>query len=107
MSLEERIRALAHRFWEEEGRPHGRHEEHWQRACDELGAPQDLRLAGPGATASSNGAAAPASSGTLAGADEPGSGFPDTMGVDDLNVGSLSSPSDDWPATGRSKLAGS
>jgi hypothetical protein len=106
MTLEDRIRALAHRFWEEEGRPEGRHEHHWHRACDELDAPPDLRRAGPSSTASSSSEAAPSSSGTLAGADDPG-GFPDRMGVDDLNVGSLSSPNDDWPATGRSKLAGS
>lgn len=29
---EDDIRALAHKFWEEEGRPVGRHEIHWQRA---------------------------------------------------------------------------
>ena len=30
---EERIAALAHRFWEEEGRAHGRAEHHWLRAA--------------------------------------------------------------------------
>lgn len=29
---EDDIRALAHKFWEDEGRPNGRHEIHWQRA---------------------------------------------------------------------------
>jgi len=34
--LEEMIRHRAHEIWEEEGRPHGRHEEHWQRAAGEI-----------------------------------------------------------------------
>lgn len=34
--LEELIRHRAHEFWEQEGRPHGRHEEHWQRAAQEI-----------------------------------------------------------------------
>ena len=29
---EQRIRERAHRIWEEEGRPHGREQEHWDRA---------------------------------------------------------------------------
>jgi hypothetical protein len=31
-SLEQLIRAQAHRLWEEEGRPEGRAEEHWYAA---------------------------------------------------------------------------
>jgi len=31
-NLEQRIRAQAHRLWEEEGRPEGRAEEHWHAA---------------------------------------------------------------------------
>jgi len=106
MSLEDRIRALAHRFWEEEGRPDGRHDEHWQRACDQLGAPADLRRSTPGATAQSGGSTAPAS-GNLVGSDDGGDGLPEFVGVDETSVGHLSDPSDDWPATGRSKLVGS
>jgi hypothetical protein len=34
--LEEMIRQRAHEIWEQEGRPHGRHEEHWQRAAGEI-----------------------------------------------------------------------
>jgi len=30
--IEERIRARAHRLWEEEGRPEGRAEAHWEQA---------------------------------------------------------------------------
>lgn len=29
---EERIRCRAHQLWEEEGRPDGRHDDHWERA---------------------------------------------------------------------------
>ncbi|MBW9117316.1 DUF2934 domain-containing protein [Rhizobium cauense] len=32
----DRIRHLAYHFWEEEGRPHDRHNEHWLRAEQEL-----------------------------------------------------------------------
>ena len=34
--LEEMIRHRAHEIWEQEGRSHGRHEEHWQRAAGEI-----------------------------------------------------------------------
>ena len=34
--LEEMIRHRAHEIWEQEGRSHGRHEEHWQRAASEI-----------------------------------------------------------------------
>jgi hypothetical protein len=34
---EERIRARAYQIWEEEGRPHGRHHEHWLKAAAEHG----------------------------------------------------------------------
>jgi hypothetical protein len=34
--LEEMIRQRAHEIWEHEGRPLGRHEEHWQRAAGEI-----------------------------------------------------------------------
>jgi large subunit ribosomal protein L21 len=32
--LESAIRARAYQIWEDEGRPHGRHEQHWQRAYE-------------------------------------------------------------------------
>ena len=40
---EEEIARRAYALWEEEGRPEGRHEEHWSRAQNELGtiAPQE------------------------------------------------------------------
>lgn len=34
--IESRIRSLAHQFWEEEGRPQGKEQEHWRRARERL-----------------------------------------------------------------------
>ena len=42
MATEERIRAIAYAIWEEEGRPHGRHEEHWRKACELVAAEAQL-----------------------------------------------------------------
>lgn len=36
MPDEDRIRSRAYQIWEEEGRPEGRHDEHWYRARAEL-----------------------------------------------------------------------
>jgi len=36
------IRKRAHQIWEEEGRPHGKHDEHWQRAASEVHGLEDL-----------------------------------------------------------------
>ena len=119
MQQEERIRERAHRIWEAEGRPMGRDHEHWQRACREIeeegktshaatrgGSPRSS--AGPAGDQPGGRQAASASGSGLAGADDPGTGTPDAMGVDDLGVaGRLSDPSDSRPTTGRSKLAGS
>ena len=33
LDIEERKRRLAYQLWEEEGRPEGRAEDHWQEAC--------------------------------------------------------------------------
>jgi len=41
LELENRIRRLAHRFWEEEGRPEGKSEEHWRRAKASLDVTDD------------------------------------------------------------------
>ena len=35
---EERIRQRAHELWERDGRPHGRHDDHWQQAREEIEA---------------------------------------------------------------------
>jgi hypothetical protein len=36
LSQTERIRQRAHELWEQEGRPEGRQDEHWARACREV-----------------------------------------------------------------------
>lgn len=33
---DDRIRTRAYQLWEEEGRPEGKHEDHWQRASREI-----------------------------------------------------------------------
>lgn len=35
---EQRIRQRAHQIWEQEGQPHGRDQEHWERAAGEIAA---------------------------------------------------------------------
>jgi|SRR5579884_2805504 len=69
---DERIRARAYAIWMEEGRPHGKHEEHWHRAAREIeregkrGGPARGRAAASNAgttqAARKTGAAATASS---------------------------------------------
>ncbi|MBP1804634.1 DUF2934 domain-containing protein [Rubellimicrobium aerolatum] len=44
---DDRVRERAHAIWESEGRPEGRHEEHWRRAVEEI----DRDSAGPFADA--------------------------------------------------------
>lgn len=34
--LEHLIQKRAHEIWEQEGRPHGRHEEHWRQAAEDV-----------------------------------------------------------------------
>lgn len=41
----EAIRVRAYLIWESEGRPHGRHHEHWQQAVAEAGAAPSGRTA--------------------------------------------------------------
>ncbi len=41
------IRARAHQIWEEEGRPNGRHEMHWQRAYEAIVDVAPLTIATP------------------------------------------------------------
>lgn len=123
MDYEDRIRERAHRIWEEEGRPDGRHREHWERACrenesasmsgasaaaDPGGAPNSRRASAGIPTGHKTSSSQSTSSSGLVGADDTSDGTPGVMGVDDLNVaGRLSDPSDSRPTTGRSKLVGS
>ena len=45
--LESAIRARAYQIWEDEGRPHGRHELHWRRAYDAIVDLVPLTVAAP------------------------------------------------------------
>lgn len=38
LDIEERKRQIAYALWEEEGRPEGRAEAHWQEACSQIEA---------------------------------------------------------------------
>ena len=38
---ERRIQARAHELWEQAGRPHGRHDEHWSQAEREIDAAKE------------------------------------------------------------------
>jgi Protein of unknown function (DUF2934) len=51
---DETVRALAHKLWEEEGRPDGRANDHWLRAVtlvDSIEAPKAKKPAAPKAKA--------------------------------------------------------
>ena len=41
-----RIEQRAYFFWEAEGQPHGRHEEHWHRAARQIEAEEEVHIAG-------------------------------------------------------------
>jgi Protein of unknown function (DUF2934) len=47
MDLEKqsRIERRAYLFWEAEGQPHGRHEEHWRRAAKQIEAEETVHIA--------------------------------------------------------------
>lgn len=51
----EAIKRRAHQLWEEEGRPHGRHEHHWQQAEAELIRTEPPSTATQSGFAASNG----------------------------------------------------
>jgi hypothetical protein len=106
MDQEDRIRERAHCIWEEEGRPVGRHEQHWQRACHEIDA--ETRHVGPnsGNPASPNTASQSGTTSGLVGAADTDE-RPLATGAEDLTVaGRLSDPNENQPTTGRSKLVG-
>jgi hypothetical protein len=68
MQDQERIRRRAHEIWEREGRPEGRHEEHWTQARQEIeaeggGSPSP----GPGASDDSPTLTAPGGDGVTPG----------------------------------------
>ena len=63
MPDEERIRRRAHEIWEREGRPEGRHEEHWARARREVEAEEGGPPPGPARSGASPTDTAPGSAG--------------------------------------------
>ena len=110
MDREDRVRERAHRLWEEEGRPEGRHHQHWQRACNEVDAEtrNSPNRSGIPQAAPRDNRQTQQSSGGLVGADDVDVGTPDAMGVDDLGVaGPLNDSHEGRLSTGRSKLVGS
>ena len=40
-----RIEQRAYLFWEAEGQPHGRHEEHWHRAARQVETEEEVHIA--------------------------------------------------------------
>ena len=42
---QKRIEQRAYLFWEAEGQPHGRHEEHWHRAARQIETEEDVHIA--------------------------------------------------------------
>jgi len=59
---QKRIEQRAYLFWEAEGQPHGRHEEHWHRAARQIEAEEELHSAAkPKKKASERATAKPAS----------------------------------------------
>lgn len=42
---QKRIEQRAYLFWEAEGQPHGRHEEHWRRAARQIEAEEEVQIA--------------------------------------------------------------
>jgi hypothetical protein len=57
-----RIGERAYLFWEAEGQPHGKHEEHWHRAARQVEAEEEVHIAEkPRKKASERATAKPAS----------------------------------------------
>jgi Protein of unknown function (DUF2934) len=44
LEKQKRIERRAYLFWEAEGQPHGRHEEHWHRAARQIEAEEDVHI---------------------------------------------------------------
>jgi hypothetical protein len=42
---QKRIEQRAYLFWEAEGQPHGRHEEHWHRAARQIETEEGVHIA--------------------------------------------------------------
>src|SRR5215470_486775 len=63
---EQRIAARAYQLWEEEGRPHGAHERHWEQASREIVASEGKKPARGSKTAKPGAKAAAASKASAA-----------------------------------------
>ena len=44
LEKQKRIEHRAYLFWEAEGQPHGRHDEHWHRAARQIEAEEEVRI---------------------------------------------------------------
>ena len=44
LEKQKRIEQRAYLFWEAEGQPHGRHEEHWHRAVRQIEVEEDVHI---------------------------------------------------------------
>jgi hypothetical protein len=47
VDIEQRQRERAYKIWEEEGRPDGRHDDHWKRAGEGLDPAKPLSVVSP------------------------------------------------------------
>ena len=45
LEKQKRIEQRAYLFWQAEGQPHGRHEEHWHRAARQIEAEEEVHIA--------------------------------------------------------------
>ena len=45
LEKQKRIEHRAYLFWEAEGQPHGRHDEHWHRAARQIEAEEEVHIA--------------------------------------------------------------
>jgi hypothetical protein len=45
LEKQKRIEQRAYLFWEAEGQPHGRHEEHWRRAARQIESEEEVHIA--------------------------------------------------------------
>jgi hypothetical protein len=71
-SRDDRVRERAQAIWEREGRPEGKHEEHWRRAIEEI----DRESAGPFADSAPGAGGAKVDGNGLATSLQPGGTVP-------------------------------
>lgn len=96
---EERIRSRAYEIWEREGRPEGRHREHWQQAASEVEAEEGQGAGGEATSAPPSGV----SSGLQPSGTSPGGGPGASQGSIGTGGGSAGSTGN----VGKSRRSGS